>query len=117
MGTSGTQAITVDKTAPVITLTRANGQNRTFPLTITATVTSVGGSTCGRASGDLPTITITVTGGSGSHNGSLNCPASGAWNFTFTSPLSVTGTYVVTATQADAAGNIGTSGPKTINEN
>ena len=61
VGTSGSQAITVDKTAPVVTLTSVNGTPRTFPFTTSETITTVGGA-CGTASGDSTTVNVTITG-------------------------------------------------------
>src|SRR5262249_50223508 len=76
-----------------------------------STVTSVGGA-CGTATGDAATVSVGVTGGS-TQNGSAPCTA-GAWSFTFATALSADGTYVVTATQGDGAGNTGSSAASTI---
>ena len=111
VGTSGAQAITVDKTLPVVTLTTVNGTARTFPFLTNAVATSVGGA-CGIASGDTATVAVSVTG-AGSENGAAAC-AAGAWTYTFVSSLAVNGAYSVTATQTDAATNSATSGAKTI---
>jgi len=106
-GSTGSKAITVDKTAPTIALTQANGSARTFPWTTNATVTSVGG-TCGTASGDTNSVTVTVTG-AGTQTGTAPCQGNGSWTRNFSTSLSNSGTYTVTATQTDAAGNTGTS--------
>ncbi|HUI49635.1 MAG TPA: Ig-like domain-containing protein, partial [Acidimicrobiia bacterium] len=101
----------VDTTSPVVTLTTANGATRTFPFNSNATITTVGGA-CGSAAGDIATVTVAVTGGI-TEGGTAPCTA-GAWNFTLTSPFVNGNTYSVTATQADSAGNTGTSGAATI---
>ena len=110
-GTSGPKAITVDKTAPAVTLTTVNGAPQTFPFSTNVTVTAVGGA-CGTAAGDSTTINVTI-GGAGSESGTATCTA-GAWTRTLTTPLSVDGSYTATATQADGATNTGTSGAKAI---
>ena len=111
-GTSGAQTVTVDKTAPVVTLTTVNGTARTFPFLSNATITTVGGA-CGVATGDAPSVSLTLTG-AGSENGVAACTA-GVWTYTFVSALTVNGAYSVTATQTDAVSNTGTSGAKTVN--
>ena len=111
VGTSGAQAITVDKTAPVVTLVNVNGTARTFPFLTNAVATTVGG-TCGVSTGDAATVAVSVTG-AGSENGAASCTA-GAWTYTFVSSLAVNGAYSVTATQTDISTNSGTSGAKTI---
>ena len=111
VGTSGAQAITVDKTAPVVTLTSVNGTARTFPLLTNAVATTVGGA-CGIATGDATTVSVSVTG-AGSENGTATCAAS-AWTYTFVSSLAVNGAYSVTATQTDAAANSANTGAKAI---
>src|SRR5262249_48042877 len=111
VGTTGAQVINVDRTLPVVTLTSVNGTARTFPLPINVTVTTVGGA-CGTAAGDSATVAIALTG-AGTENGTAPCTA-GAWTYTFSSPLAANGTYSVTATQSDTAGNTGTSGAKSI---
>jgi hypothetical protein len=110
-GTSGAKAITVDTTAPIVTLTNVNGTIRAFPFTTNQTVTTVGGG-CGSATGDSATVSVAITGAS-TQNGSASCTA-GAWTFTPATPLSASGTYAIAATQTDAAGNSGTTGAQTI---
>ncbi len=66
-GTSGSQTITVDTTAPAVTVTSVNGTAQTFPYTTNTTVTSVGG-TCGTATGDATTVSVAL-GGAASENG------------------------------------------------
>ena len=48
-GSSGSKSVTIDKTAPTVTLTKVNGTTVTFPYSTNVNVTSVGG-TCGRGS-------------------------------------------------------------------
>ena len=103
---SGTAiTFTLDRTAPVVTITSVNGSAVTFPYATQADITSIGG-TCGVLSGDSATITI-----SGSASGTATCSA-GTW--TFTTALTTEATYSLTATQADTAGNSGTSGAQSV---
>src|SRR5262249_53687274 len=113
-GTSGAQTITVDRTAPVVTLTTVNGSVRSFPYTTNATVTTVGGA-CGTASGDSATVSIAVTG-TATQNGTAPCSA-GVWTYTTSPTLSASGAYSITATQTDTATNTGTSGAQSITIN
>jgi hypothetical protein len=92
-------------------LTKVNGSAVTFPLATNANVTTVAG-TCGSVAGDSPTINVTVTGTS-SQSGTATCAAN-VWTYTTSPTLSAEGSYTVTATQADTAGNTGTSGGKVI---
>lgn len=108
VGTSGPKTITIDKTAPTVTVTRVNGSAVTFPLTTTSSVTSIGG-TCGTGTGDAGTVTVLITG-TITRTDTVNCGA-GVWTDTVTL---ATGTYSVTATQTDTADNSGTSGAKAI---
>src|SRR5262249_34071599 len=111
VGTSGTQVVTIDTTAPVVSITSVNGTARSFPYSTNLTVSSVGGA-CGSASGDSATVSIALTGGS-TQNGTASCTG-GVWTFTFATSLSATANYTVTAIQLDAAGNTGTSGGQVI---
>ena len=88
VGTSGAKAITVDKTAPVVTLTTVNGTTRTFPFTTNVDVTTVGGA-CGTATGDSTTINVTITARR-IPSGTATCTA-GAWTRTLTTPLAPNG--------------------------
>ena len=112
-GNTGTDSknVTIDKTAPVVTLTSVNGSAQTFPFSTNSNVTTVGGA-CGSLTGDSSTINVTVTGTS-SQSGTATC-SSNAWTYTMSPALSAEGPYTVTATQGDAAGNTGTSGSKSI---
>src|SRR5262249_35083265 len=111
-GTTGARVINVDRTSPVVSLTSVNGTARTFPLSLNAVATTVGGA-CGTAAGDTATVAVAVTGSS-TENGSTPCTA-GAWTYTFSTPLATNGgVYTVTANQNDTAGNTGTSGGKSI---
>ncbi len=103
--------ITIDTTSPVVSITSVNGSLASFPKLLNVNVTSVGGA-CGVLSGDSATIDVSVTGAA-TLSDTATCSA-GAWTYTFSSPLSAEGDYTVTATQADAAGNSGSSGAKTI---
>lgn len=103
LGSSGAKTIMIDKTAPVVTLTKVNGAFVAFPYSTLATVTSIGG-TC--TSGD-GSVKVTIT----ARPDALVACASGTWSLVVSL---TTGTYTVTATQTDAAGNTGTSGAKAI---
>jgi hypothetical protein len=94
-----------------VNLTQVNGVVRTFPYTTNVAVTSLRGP-CSNGSGDSTTVSITITGPT-SESDTRVCSAA-TWLHTLTTPLTVNGTYTVTVTQSDAAGNVGTSGPKTI---
>ena len=105
---SNNGSVTVDNTAPVVTLTKVNGSTVTFPFTTGTNVTSVGGA-CTNAASDFTTVSVTV----GTENGTATCTA-GAWTYTLTTPLSTDGAYTASATQSDQAGNVGSSGSKSI---
>ena len=109
--TSTDNQVTYDTVAPVITLTKVNGSPVSFPYSTNVNVTSVGGA-CGTAVGDIATVNVTITGAA-SQTGSTACVA-GTWTYSTSPALSAAGTYYVTATQSDTAGNTGTSGTKTI---
>jgi hypothetical protein len=110
-GYSSANTFDVDGDAPIVTLTQVNGVTTTFPNVRNTDVSSVGGA-CGTLPGDLPTITVTVTGAA-SLTDTTTCVA-GTWTYTFSPVLSTEGVYSVTATQADSASNVGTSGAKSI---
>src|SRR5262249_27850172 len=108
------QTITVDRTAPVVTLTTVNGTVRSFPYITNATVTTVGGA-CGSTAGDSATVSVAITGAT-TQNGTANC-TSGAWTYTASPALSANGTYSIIATQTDTAGNSANSGAQSITIN
>ena len=62
--------------------------------------------------GDLTTINVSITG-TAIQSGTATCTA-GSWTYTTSPTLTGEGPYTVTATQSDTAGNIGTSGAKSI---
>jgi hypothetical protein len=103
LGTSGVKTLTIDKTAPVVALTKVNGAPATFPYSTFSTVTSIGG-TCTTGDGSVK-VTITA------RPDALVACTSGTWSLVVSL---ATGTYTITATQTDAAGNTGTSGAKAI---
>src|SRR5207248_3346167 len=88
-----------------------NGSSATFPVTTNANLSSVGGS-CGTASGDVATVSVSITG-AGSQSGTASC-TSGAWTFNLSPNLSAEGGYSATASQLDAAGNSGGGGAKSV---
>ena len=106
-GTSGPKTITIDKTPPIVTVTKLNGSTVSFPLSTYANITSIGGS-CSTASGDSTRVAVSINGAAAVN---ATCSA-GAW----TLPLSLTlnGVYNVIVRQTDAAGNTGSYGPVVI---
>src|SRR5262249_24299449 len=60
-GTTGTQSLSVDTIAPLVTLTTVNGTAQTFPLNLIVNATSVGGA-CGTTFGDGSNVSVSVTG-------------------------------------------------------
>ena len=88
-----------------------NGTPHTFPYISNTTVTTVGGA-CGSSIGDSATISVAITGAS-TQNGTGTCTA-GTWTYTPATALSADGAYSITATQADASANTGTTGAKAI---
>src|SRR5262249_51690686 len=91
-GTSRAQTITVDRTAPGITLTTVNGTVRSFPFNTNANVTSVAGA-CGTVAGDSATVNVAITGAA-TQSGTATC-SGGAWTYTTSPVLSANGTYSV----------------------
>jgi hypothetical protein len=104
-------SFTFDTTAPVVTVTKVNGSVVTFPYTTNVNVTTLGGA-CGTAPGDLAAVSWSVTG-TATRSGTATCTA-GSWTATPSPALSTSGTYSVTATQTDAAGNVGSSNVASI---
>src|SRR5262249_55249572 len=83
-----------------------------FPFSSSGAITFVGGA-CGTLPGDNATVSVTI-GGAGSENGTAPC-SSGAWSYTFITPLATNGgVYTVTATQTDSVGNTGTTGAQSL---
>jgi hypothetical protein len=101
--------LVVDTTAPIVAITSVNGST-TVPYRTNGSITSIAG-TCGTVLGDLAPITVVVTGGTSTTSSAATC-SSGAWSMN--PNLTTNGTYSVTATQADGAGNTGASGPRTF---
>ena len=105
----GNKALVIDTTAPAVAVTRVNNAVSTFPYATTGNVASVGG-TCGTAAGDLAPVTVLVNGTS---VGTVSCSAGGAW--TLPTPTWTTeAARIVSATQADGAGNTGTALPQAV---
>jgi hypothetical protein len=124
IGSSGAKALTVnapDRTPPVVAVTMINGSTTVdgaplvFPLITNSGVSSVGG-TCGTAAGDLPGVTVSVTGPT-VRNGNVTC-SGGNWTFVLSPPLlnsgANDGVYSVVATQRDTGANIGSTGAKSV---
>ena len=100
-----------DRTPPSVAIARVNGAPAAFPLTTRGPLTSIGGS-CGTAAGDAASVRVTITGPQ-ARSGTPVCQV-GSWTLTISPPLSAAGAYTLTATQSDAAGNTGTSGPQSV---
>jgi hypothetical protein len=98
--------IVIDTTAPAVTITKVNGNTQTFPYSTNANLASIGG-TCGSASGDVATISVTANG-SATTPATTNC-SSGTWQLTFSPAISAANSYVFVASQSDTAGNAGTA--------
>ncbi len=102
------RSFTIDRTAPVVTLTKVNGATvSTLSYSTSANITSLSG-TCGTAPGDGSTVSVVINGGT-----ALSAPCvAGFW----TLPLSLisNGVYSVIVRQTDAAGNTGSYGPVVI---
>jgi hypothetical protein len=105
------QTYTIDRVAPVVTVTKVNGSTVSFPFTTGQNVTSVGGA-CGTLSGDSASVSVTIDG-SPSVPATASCSA-GSWTLTLTTALSTGGNHTIAATQADTAGNSGSSGNQTV---
>src|SRR5262245_18709104 len=76
--------------------------------------TSVAGA-CGTAAGDSTTVNVAITGAA-TQNGTATC-SGGAWTYNTSPVLSANGTYTVTATQSDTAGNTGPSRGRSLTIN
>lgn len=109
-GYSGANTFTVDTTPPAVTVTSpaAGPSSNTTPAFAGA---------AGTAAGDLPGITAVVYAGTGTGGAvvqTLHATATGgSWSTTASSALAP-GSYTVQAQQSDAAGNVGTSSPRTF---
>jgi hypothetical protein len=109
VGTSAARSFAVDTTAPAVSLNPiASSTNDNTP--------TFGGAP-GGASGDVQTVTVTVHAGTSlagpvvkSGTATIN---SGTWTYT-PSSLASDDPYTVQATQADTAGNVGTSVARTF---
>jgi hypothetical protein len=106
---TATRTITIDRTAPSISITTLNGAAQTWPASRNQTVTTIGG-TCSSGTGDLA-VSVGITG-SRTASGSATC-SSGLWSWTV-SPALTDGTYTLSATQSDAAGNTGSSAVRSV---
>jgi len=108
VGSSASSSVTIDKTLPSVTLTSVNGSARTFPYLTNVNVTSVGGA-CTTGDG-----AVSVTLGVNPTTPATATCSAGAWTLTFTTALSADGAYSFGASQTDAAGNVGSSGSKSV---
>ena len=110
-GIATAQALTIDKTAPVVSVASVNGSARSFPYSTSANVTSIGG-LCGTATGDSAIVTPLINS-VGTLPATTTC-SSGSWTLTLTTPLSAEATSTLSATQGDAATNTGTASSKAV---
>ena len=108
---SNSVSVGSDTTAPTLAVTMVNGSVETFPFATRAFIRSIGG-TCGTAPGDLPTVSPLIDGVA-TDPATTSCDA-GSWTLTFATRLPRPGTWIVSATQDDAAGNTGTAPVQTI---
>jgi hypothetical protein len=107
--TSTDNTVTYDTVAPAVTLIEP-ATNNTGPVPVIR-------GAAGAASGDLTTITVKIyigTGTGGTVSQTLTPTRSGATWSAAPAPLANGGTYTVQATQADSAGNTGTSTARTF---
>ncbi|MCW3046148.1 MAG: polymorphic outer membrane protein [Solirubrobacterales bacterium] len=109
-GNSTAHTFTVDVTGPTVTVTKVNGNTVTLPFYTNVNVTSIGG-TCESLTGT--SAVSWLISGTASQSGTQAC-ASSAWTQSLTTALSTEGTYNLSATQTDAAGNSGSSGSQAV---
>jgi hypothetical protein len=109
-GTSAANTITIDATAPTVTLTAPANGSATNSQTPAIT------GTAGTATGDSTTITVKIYSGSGTSGTLLQTltPTRTGGTWTTTPTTLGQGTYTAQATQTDAAGNAGTSTANTF---
>ena len=108
-GNSNTVTVVPDTAFPVVTVTRVNGATAAFPLRTNVTVTSFGGA-CGTAAGDSATVTPLIDGAA---TDSATC-TSGSWTLTLSPSLSADATVILSASQSDLTGNIGTAPAQSV---
>jgi hypothetical protein len=106
--TSAPQAFTVDRTAPVVSLTGPTGRVRSSTPAFTGTTGTAANDNAGAAvniyAGTAATGTLVAT---------LNVATSGAYTVAPNAALN-DGTYTAQAVQSDGAGNQGVSAPRTF---
>ena len=108
IGNSGSKTVTIDKTAPTVSITAVNGSTVSFPYSTSESITSLGGA-CTSGDGN---VSVTL-GGNPTAPATAVC-SSDAWTLTLTTPISDAGSYTFAASQTDAAGNTGGSGDKVV---
>ncbi len=106
--TATTSTVTIDNTAPAITITSVNGSGLGGASSLLS-ISSYGGA-CGTASGDQSTVSWSVvsSGGTTVQSGTTSC-TSGSWTATVSPSITTLGSYTLKASQSDAAGNTGTA--------
>ncbi len=111
--TPDSKTFVYDTTPPSVTITKANGSPVGFPYSSNAYVATIGGA-CGDSSpgGDSGTVDWSVSGDR-TESGTATCSA-GGWTATLTPEALPNGSFTVSATESDAAGNTGSSGDKAI---
>ena len=104
--------LVIDTTAPAVTVTGVNGVTPPFPYSTNTTLQSFGG-TCSAVAGDVATVAPRINGAA-TTPASATCASGGTWTLLLGTPLATTGTYTLSATQADAAGNVGVAPDQTV---
>jgi hypothetical protein len=104
------QTVTVDNTAPAVTLTTPAN----VALTTDNTPTLSGAA--GNAAGDATPVTVRIYSGTGTAGAVVQTltPNRGGGSWSTTATTLADGTYTAQATQSDAAGNVGTSTANTF---
>jgi hypothetical protein len=107
---SAIQTVTIDNTAPAVTLTTPAGGALT-----TDNTPSLGGA-AGNAAGDATPVTVRIYSGTGTAGAVVQTltPNRGGGSWSTTAATLADGTYTAQASQTDAAGNVGTSTANTF---
>ena len=113
--TSPSDVFTYDTTPPTVTLTNVNGSPVTFPHSSSTTVTSIGGACATSVSNGATGVVSWSVTGSVTEVGTANCTGGGLWSASLSPQALGSGSYALSATEGDAAGNTGSSGSQALN--